>query len=469
MKNKISGVLLLLCCLVAVGLSLGGCKDKAKSDPEIAASHDTVAGQCVTCHKEKHPGIYNQWLNSPHGQQGVSCLGCHNADPGDSDAFEHHGATVATLVTPKDCSSCHKKEADEVGRSHHATAGKILQSNDAYLAHAVGGSPVAQMGCEGCHGAVMKIDENAPNKLDASTWPNSGIGRVNPDGSQGSCTACHTRHSFSKAQARSPDACSKCHVGPDHPQKEVYEASKHGQAFFTQEEKMNLHADRWIVGVDYSEAPTCATCHMSATQKQPVTHDVGQRISWTLRPPVSKTLENWQERRDNMKDVCAACHSSTQVDGHYRVFDGVVNLYNEKFAKPAVKIMEIVKKKKLLENKAAFSNDLEWYYWELWHHEGRRARHGAAMMSPDFTWWKGIYEVAKNFYFKFLPEAQKLNDPDVNAVIEEIWKDPKHAWFNRETKDIKKDIQSGELQKIYADMFTPEYQSGPKDAPKKAK
>ncbi len=28
------------------------------------------------------------------------------------------------------------------------------------------------------------------------------IGRINPDGSRGSCSACHTRHSFSIAQER---------------------------------------------------------------------------------------------------------------------------------------------------------------------------------------------------------------------------------------------------------------------------
>ena len=30
-------------------------------------------------------------------------------------------------------------------------------------------------------------------------------------------------------------------------------------------------------------------------------------------------------------------------------------------------------------------NELGWHWWELWHHEGRRARHGAAMMGPDYT------------------------------------------------------------------------------------
>ena len=30
-----------------------------------------------------------------------------------------------------------------------------------------------------------------------------------------------------------------------------------------------------------------------------------------------------------------------------------------------------------------FDERLEWDYFELWHHQGRRARMGAAMMGPD--------------------------------------------------------------------------------------
>jgi hydroxylamine dehydrogenase len=433
-------------------------RQRTPEAPVAAEGADApVAGKCMTCHKEQSPGIYQQWRQSPHGEQGVTCLDCHRAEKTDPDAFEHEGALIATLVTPKDCARCHQREAEEVGRSHHATAGKILESQDAFLAHAIGGAPVAQAGCETCHGVKIKIDPAAPNKLSLETWPNSGIGRINPDGSSGSCTACHTRHSFDKAQARSPEACAKCHVGPDHPQKEIYETSKHGQAFFTHEEEMNLGADRWVVGVDYFEAPTCATCHMSATRTQAVTHDVGQRISWTLRPPVSKHQEKWEAKRDRMKEVCSACHAPTQVDGHYRMFDGVVNLYDEKFAKPATEIMDVVAKKKLLPNKGAFSNDLEWAYWELWHHEGRRARHGAAMMSPDYTWWNGIYEVGKNFYFWFLPEARKLNDPEVNAIIARVMADPMHQWFQKPKAEVTQAIRSGELQRIYAPFFRTDF------------
>ncbi len=418
-------------------------------------STTTVAGKCMTCHKDKSPGIYKQWFASAHAKHDVTCLDCHQAKKGDVDGFMHYDARIATLVTPMDCGRCHEKEMKEVDASHHATAGLILDSNDAYLAHVAGGDPVAIQGCENCHGSRIQIDPKSPNRLSRETWPNSGIGRLNPDGSKGSCTPCHTRHAFSKAQARQPEACSKCHLGPDHPQKEIYEESKHGNAYYTHKEDMNLKADRWVVGQDYFEAPTCATCHMSATRKQKVTHDVGTRLSWNLRAPISKKQKNWKQKRKNMEDVCTNCHGQSFADGHYYQLDATVKLYNEKFAIPATEIMNLIKKRHLLKNPAAFSNKIEWTYWEIWHHEGRRARHGAAMFGPDYTWWHGFYEVAQHFYFKFIPEARELNDPEVNAAIDRLLKDdPMHQWLQKPTKDLKAAIKSGEMQKIYRNMFS---------------
>ncbi|MBW2731999.1 MAG: hypothetical protein JRH20_06365 [Deltaproteobacteria bacterium] len=420
-------------------------------DPKRTA----VAGKCMTCHKEKHPGIYRQWYVSEHAKHNVTCLDCHQAQAGDKDGFKHYGAQIATLVTPKDCGRCHKKEFEQVNSSYHAKAGKILESKDAYLAHAAGGQPVAIAGCESCHGTKVVIDPKSPNKLARKSWPNSGIGRINPDGSNGSCTACHARHQFDKAQARRPEACAKCHLGPDHPQKEIYDESKHGNAFYSHVAEMNLKSDRWVAGQDYFAAPTCATCHMSATRKQKITHDVGQRISWTLRPPVSKMKADYVRKRNNMKETCSACHSKYTVDGHYYQYDGVVQLYNNKFAKPAGEIMALLKKKGLLKNKAGFGNKVEWTYWEIWHHEGRRARHGASMMGPDYTWWHGIYEVAQHFYFKFLPEVRKYKDAEVNALVEKHLNSPMHSWLKRPTPEIKADIRSGKLQKIYKDLYKP--------------
>ena len=445
MKFKFRYFLRLFILSMSVLICFGG---------NIFGAQSETGKKCLTCHKSKMPGLYKQWEDSGHGRNDVTCVDCHGAEESESDAFMHYGALIATLVTPRDCGVCHEQESQEVSDSYHAHAGEILESNDAYLAHVAGGSPAAITGCESCHGSKVRIDPESPNKLAAESWPNAGIGRLNPDGSKGTCTACHTRHSFSRAQARQPEVCSKCHLGPDHPQKEVYEESKHGNAYYTNIDKMNLGSESWIVGVDYYVAPTCATCHMSATKKQPVTHDVGQRISWTLRPIVSKKKDKWEEKRANMVDVCSACHGKSFANGHYYQFDSLVNLYNEKFAKPALEIITLIRNKQLLKNPASFSNKIEWTFWELWHHEGRRARHGAAMNGPDYAWWHGMYEVAKHFYMNYLPEAREFNDPDVNAYIDKmLTDDPMHNWMNKSTDELKEGIRSGKIKDIYKKLF----------------
>ncbi|MBN2425984.1 MAG: hypothetical protein JXB44_13230 [Calditrichaceae bacterium] len=420
----------------------------------LSWAQNEMAGKCMTCHKLKSPGLYKQWYESQHGMHEVTCLDCHGASKSEADAFLHEGAYIATLVTPEDCGNCHEKEAREVQNSYHATAGEILDSQDAYLAHVTGGEPAAILGCESCHGAKVIIDDNSPNKLSKKSWPNSGIGRINPDGSKGSCNTCHTRHNFDKTQARQPEACGKCHLGPDHPQMEIYEESKHGNTYYTNIDKMNLHSDKWVVGEDYFVAPTCATCHMSATPSKKLSHDVGERLSWTLRPAISVHKDNWQQKRKNMLTVCQSCHGSAFAEGHYYQYDALVHLYNEKFAKPATDIMNLVIQEKLLENPASFGNKIEWTYWELWHHEGRRARHGASMMGPDYTWWHGIYEVVQHFYFKFIPEAQSFKNKKVDDYIKNLFeKDATHQWLSTNTEELKKGIRSGKLQQKYQELF----------------
>ena len=56
---------------------------------------------------------------------------------------------------------------------------------------------------------------------------------------------------FSSALARQPENCGKCHLGPDHPQMEIYTESKHGIQFRANIAKMNLDAKSWVVGRIY--------------------------------------------------------------------------------------------------------------------------------------------------------------------------------------------------------------------------
>ena len=118
-----------------------------------------------------------------------------------------------------------------------------------------------------------------------------------------------------------------------------------------------------MLGEDYSQAPTCATCHMSGHSRNggKVTHDPGERISWTNRPPVSL----WMDTDVNGKIVTetdpaeAAApdrrHRGGQAQPHeggllplphadlrqrlLQQYDDFVVLYNEKFAKPGQALM----------------------------------------------------------------------------------------------------------------------------------
>lgn len=382
----------------------------------------TAAGEdCVGCHEKENPSLVQHWQNSKHAAADIGCIDCHIAQQGEPDAVEHHGNLVSVIVSPIDCGRCHQEEADQNGKSRHAHAAEFIGSLDNVLGEIIEGGPAAASGCRQCHGSEVRIMDDG--KLDPATWPNTGIGRVNPDGSRGSCSACHMRHSFSSAQARRPENCGRCHMGPDHPQMEIYNESKHGIKFRASVDRMNLDSDSWVLGKDYSAAPTCATCHISATPDMPVSHDVGGRISWTLRPVVSTRLENWEAKRGNMKKVCGNCHATEWVDDFFVQFDNAVELYNSKFAVPAKGMMDNLMTAGKI-TKSPFDDKIEWTYFELWHHEGRRARHGAAMMGPDYTQWHGFYEVAKKFYFELIPEAEEL----LPGVSEKYMADELHSW-----------------------------------------
>jgi len=476
-----------------------------------------AADNCADCHKKHSAALVMEWERSKHARNGVGCLTCHKAEKGNPGSWVHHGERISMIVTPRDCAQCHARENEEFSRSHHALAGEILASLDNVLAEKAAGMPGnnadAVNGCLQCHGGVVKFKKDAKGELlregpegkpvvDPDTWPNSGIGRINPDGSRGSCNACHPRHAFEAKTARSPENCGKCHMGPDHPQIEIFNESKHGIAFNANRDKMGLDKDEWILGKDYSAAPTCATCHISGhmTKDGKVegnSHDVGERISWTLRPAISakmnlvvfedgfkedylepralpkpgdsvETVEKvregdvlvnkkatrkvarvltWQERRGKMTAACANCHGGSFVDNFYKQYDSLVALYNDKFGKPAKAIIDDLTRDGILSAKAPFEHEVQWVYYELWHHEGRRARHGAAMMGPDYTHWHGMYEVSKHFYEKFLPaviKAAKLK----GEALETKWKTRVDALLAQDEHVWQKGLSPKEAEEL---------------------
>jgi len=464
--------------------------------------------KCINCHLKENNAMVQQWKNSPHAasQDGqVGCYNCHAAEQGEPGSYMHEGALIRTIQSPRDCGFCHEQETKEMAPSHHSTAGQIMASLDNVLGEVVCSMETkadAANGCWQCHGSIVKIltgsdgkpllNENQAVMFDPMTYPNSGIGRLNPDGTMGTCNACHGRHSFRASTARQPENCGKCHLGPDHPQIEAYKESKHGIAYYSavRERGMNamniLKSGKWVLGKDYYTAPTCATCHMGATLKSDgsvtaSSHNVGDRISWNLRAPISPKLnrvtfangdekdvtgdippqigqtvkykkfvmeggkwkktmaegevvhvKSWEDRRADMEIVCQQCHGVQVVDNFYTQLDEPVMTYNKKYARPTKMLYEMAKKEGLVSG-SLFHTKLGWHWWELWHHEGRRARHGASKMAPDYTHWHGMYDVAENFYHEFLPELMDLAAEHgklemFEAEVNKILARPEHQW-----------------------------------------
>ena len=407
----------------------------------IERSMSPQAVACIECHKQEHPGLFSDWAKSRHANANITCLDCHQADPSDKDVSKTHfqqyersdvkwgkaeyKVPVAAAVTPKDCSRCHPDEAMQYSRSKHANTLEIIWKIDPWLNKGMNSDLERTVGCFHCHGTILKMKDD---QLDPDVWPNAGVGRLNFDGSKGSCTSCHTRHRFSVMEARKPEACGQCHLGPDHPQIEIFMESKHGDIYTAFGDTYNWDAapGTWTAGVDY-RAPTCAGCHMSGSGPVLTSHDVTERLAWETQAPLTVRPENFkpfpakvnhETERQKMKDICLQCHGNTWVDGHFVRLDKVVEEYNNIYFKPAKKMLDDLYAKDLLDKTKFFDERLEVEFYELWHHEGRRARFGAAMMAPDYTWWHGFYECKKRFinYFEEANDLIKHNQKAYRAM-----------------------------------------------------
>ncbi|MFC1888495.1 multiheme c-type cytochrome [Thermodesulfobacteriota bacterium] len=361
-----------------------------------SVSDDTE--MCIACHASVTPGAVADWKKSRHAEEGaeeaVGCAECHCMNPGKhADSFEHNGYRVHMVVTTADCASCHEEEAGQYSRNIMSRAYGNLADNALYSdlvksvngPHVFDGVKISQRAQDGqtdfdscfyCHGTKVRVTGRSTRDTVMgemtfpvlSGWPNQGVGRVNPDGSLGSCASCHARHRFSIAMARKPYTCAECHKGPDVPAFKVYMVSKHGNMFSAEGDEWDFEAEPWTVGRDFT-APTCAVCHISRVETDEGevvaerTHQMSDRLPWRIfgplyahahpkspdtskiknraglalpveltGEPVSKFLIDADEqarRRSAMQAVCLSCHGSSWVEGHFTRMEHTIETTNE--------------------------------------------------------------------------------------------------------------------------------------------
>ncbi len=230
------------------------------------------AESCAGCHRERQPGILAQWDESRHAAAGIRCEDCHGSDHAEILAVEGR-------VGASKCAACHEKETSEFLASAHAGSAQAAQTNARLLAQI---PAIQRRGCMACHDMGPQ-DEDAPDEA--------------------RCNACHGAHRHSSADARRPEACGTCHMGPDHPHIEAWRASPHGVTY-------------GATG-DERQAPTCVTCHMVTGS-----HDVSGGITLghsgsgavlegeTAPIPMHViSSEDAERERAVMIGRCAECHT----------------------------------------------------------------------------------------------------------------------------------------------------------------
>ncbi|KLU63661.1 hydroxylamine oxidoreductase precursor [Desulfosporosinus acididurans] len=380
---------LILALIITIGLgylfSIWNTSNSNRINP-TSPSFAGNGGSCLSCHNQTTPGVVKQYGVSKHAANKVACIDCHRGDPGGKQTVNHYDNNIVLHPTPQSCSRCHPAQAAQFDHSRHSAAAWYAQTgasaftdqqlkryglsstgkyNDLYHME---GPDITKMACEVCH----------------------GIGKPNADGSFGDCAKCHQGHSFSLAQVRKPEICGSCHLGPDHPQKEIYEESIHGTIYANKGSTWAWNAPVGTLSSKNFDAPTCAICHMASFGAAQGTHDVGQRLSWMLTPAQAQKRTDWETHRVNMQTVCLECHAESSIKTLYDNADKVVLKGNENI-KTAQDIIKGLKDDGLIPA-APFSSSIDFKGFEIWHHEGRRMRFGAFMNGPDYVQWHGIYE-----------------------------------------------------------------------------
>jgi hypothetical protein len=390
-------LLSLLIVVLAVGLawvvltigSASAGQDDGRQKDALATSDD----ECVVCHRRATAGIVKQFGVSSMAAAEVGCRNCHEVGRSYPGAIEHEGTFVLQQPTPLMCSDCHSVEVQQFNQSRHSLPAFVAYAGTGDLSpdhlrmyeaiseggfapdksrnalFALEGPEITAFACQGCH----------------------DVGLPRGDGSVGDCTKCHLRHKFSLEQARKPETCNACHIGPDHPQWEIYQESPHGIAYATDGHRWHWEAEPGTLTVEDMPAATCSICHMSGFGTTGTTHDVGDRLTWYLFAPISERRPTWQDNKVRMMGVCLSCHNEHFIDAFYEAADAATEAVNV-WVEDSEEMIQPLRDRNLL-TAAPFDEPIDFLFFELWHHWGRTAKFGVWMQGPDYTQWHGAYEV----------------------------------------------------------------------------
>ena len=391
---------------------------------------------CAACHRRLHPTIVAQFEASAMGRAGVqnprvsfpahqiTCAACHGTNH--DDIMASKGRVPETT-----CGACHqqiyKEHVLDAGHSYGPGPGGLginWERNIGVPHYKEMPRKVMEMGCDACHAQAGATDdkywsEEQKQYIDTSSLPY-----------RNGCIACHTRHSFNLEEARKPEACYTCHMGPDHPNYEAYMSSKHGSIYAARGKAWDwnvpLAQARW-------DTPTCAYCHMlyvGADGARTTSHNMTRKIIWGMGvqaatgelKDITVTPEN-EAKRNEMVKVCLTCHSEDKARGYLKSADAhklagdalvldarqiLAGLYKDGLIQPshgqrsagllpgprftAIELPGMVAQ----HSPTSLYYDvspIEREYFDMFFFSALKSYKGAFHMSPDYAWWYGYADV----------------------------------------------------------------------------
>lgn len=370
-----------------------------------------VNSQCEDCHKKISPEIVKDF-NRGKMAESMTCADCHG-----EAHMTAEDADKAVLPTITTCKNCHEDQVNQYMSGKHAL-GLVAISAFPDFAHQQPQAFIAgQKGCNGCHN--LGITDQHVRDSEARKYYKYGM----------DCQNCHTRHAFSAAEAREPEACNSCHTGFDHAQWEMWFHSKHGSAYL-----LDREAHR---------GPTCQDCHMPDGDHRVMTawgflalrlpeadqEWMGYRATIlkalgvldkdgqpTARLDVVKagklarlTAEGWQSERDKMQQICQKCHSANFAKENLKNADQMIKAADKLFAEAIETIAGLYRDGVIQKetNAATFPYpDLLTFYevnthveellYEMFMDHRMKTYQGAFHMNPDLTTWYGYAKMKKD-------------------------------------------------------------------------
>lgn len=410
------------------------------------------ADTCIGCHRTLQPTLVAQHQASAMGRPGtqnprvdyprrqITCADCHGTD---------HGAIMASKgrVPETTCASCHvqiyQEHVLDGGHTYGPGPGDLginWERNIGVPHYKQMPRKVMEMGCDPCHAQAGATDnqywsDEQQKYVDTSSLPY-----------RNGCIACHTRHAFNLVEARKPEACYTCHMGPDHPNYEAYMSSKHGAIYAARggdwDWSQPLTSARW-------DTPTCAYCHMVYVDEQgtrSTSHNMSRKIIWGMGVQAAGgALEDLtvtpanQAKRNEMIKVCMTCHSEDKArgylasaDAHKLAGDALVveardilgDLYDDGLIEPShgqiaagllpgprFTATELPTEFAQHWPAGLYYNvtTIEREYFDMFFFSNLKAYKGAFHMSPDYSWWYGYADVLGHLA-RIRDEADALRD-----------------------------------------------------------